>query len=272
MEDDERRQDEEEHRGQRVPPPQLDAQVLARQSDDVGEVRHPSATVVVARGWTRSGSCVETTSVRRGERLELAVEKRGSALVERRVRLVEQDHLGVVQKRPAQRETLGHSPRVRRYPLVPSVPQREAFERHADPLAALRHAVQAAEEVEVLDRSQLPIDERLVCEVAEPRAVDVHEELPACRASEPREESKKCGLSAPVRTGHDGEAAAPHHEVDAREDALPPVSLLEPARADHATSTSSATNAKKTMLMTPFSVKKAASSRRRSPGRTIACS
>ena len=64
VEDDERRQDEEEHGWQRVPPPELDPQVLPRQSGDVGEVRHPSATVVVARGAMRSGSCVETTSVR----------------------------------------------------------------------------------------------------------------------------------------------------------------------------------------------------------------
>ena len=37
VEDDERREDEEEHRGQGVAAPELDPEILPRQRDDVGE-------------------------------------------------------------------------------------------------------------------------------------------------------------------------------------------------------------------------------------------
>ena len=135
-----------------------------------------------------------------------------------------------------------------------------------------RHAIEPAEEIEVLDRRELAVDERLVREIAEPRAIDVDGERAARRSREAREEPQQRRLPASVRARDDGKAALGHRDVDPRQHALAPVALLEPLPADHATSTSRATNAKNTTLITPLSVKKAASRRRRSPGRTIECS
>src|SRR3970282_2966520 len=64
VEYDESRQDEEEHRRQRVARAELDLQILAGERGDVGGIRHPSGSLVVARDASRDGSCVATTSVR----------------------------------------------------------------------------------------------------------------------------------------------------------------------------------------------------------------
>ena len=47
-EDDESREDEQQHRGQRVPRPELDLEVLARERRHVGDVRHARASLVPA--------------------------------------------------------------------------------------------------------------------------------------------------------------------------------------------------------------------------------
>ena len=60
MEDDEDRDDEEEHRRQRVAGAQLEQEILARERPYVGEVAHTSARRFVASGSTRAGSWVET--------------------------------------------------------------------------------------------------------------------------------------------------------------------------------------------------------------------
>src|SRR6185312_9807166 len=62
VEDDERRDDEEEHRGDRVARPQLEQQVLARERTDVGEVGHASPSRADANRSSRSGSWVATTN------------------------------------------------------------------------------------------------------------------------------------------------------------------------------------------------------------------
>ena len=176
-----------------------------------------------------------------------------------------------MEQRPAEREPLSHSARVRRHPLVPRVPEAEALEQHADPLPPLRHAVQPAEEVEVLEPGQLPVDERLVREKADASAVDLDLERARGRRRQAREHAQQRRLAGPVRAGHEQESVPREVEIDAREDPPAPVALLQAPRADHA-ATSSATKAMKTMLITPFTVKNAAFRRRRSPGRTIACS
>ena len=109
-------------------------------------------------------------------------------------------------------------------------------------------------------------------EVADSRAIGVDDEVAARRHREPCEQAQERRLPTAVRACDDGETATLHRDVDVAQDALAPVALLDATSADHATSTSAATNAKKTMLMTPFSVKNAASSRRRSSGLTIECS
>src|SRR5487761_1680485 len=64
VKDDERRDDEEQHRRQGVARAELEQQILARQRAHVGEVRHASASRSVASRATRSGSWVETSTVR----------------------------------------------------------------------------------------------------------------------------------------------------------------------------------------------------------------
>ena len=153
MEDDERREDEEQHRGQRVACAERDPQVLARQRGDVGEVRHASASRPVASGSSaRRIVRGDDERPRAGELAELAVEKRRALLVEAGVRLVEDEELGLVEQRAAEREPLRHPARVRSHPFAAGLPQPEALEQHADPLASLRHAVEPPEEVEVLER------------------------------------------------------------------------------------------------------------------------
>ncbi len=82
---------------------------------------------------------------RAGQRLELAIEQRSAGLIQSGERLVEDEQLGVVEQSPAEREPLRHPSGVRRYPLVARLPQGEALEEHADPLASLRHAVEPAD-------------------------------------------------------------------------------------------------------------------------------
>src|SRR5438034_9702594 len=98
--------------------------------------------------------------------VELPLEQLLAGLVERVAWLVEDQQLGVVQERTAERQPLQHPTRIRARPLRPSLPEPEALEQHPDALAPLGHAVEAAIEVEVLDRRQLPVDERPVGEIA----------------------------------------------------------------------------------------------------------
>ena len=102
---------------------------------------------------------------------ELGVEELRPRLVERAVRLVQHEQLRLVKEHAAEREPLRHAAGVRGDPLVPCLPETEALEQHADPLAALGQAVEAPVELEVLERGQLPVDEWLVPEVADLRAL-----------------------------------------------------------------------------------------------------
>src|SRR5207248_4310424 len=64
MEDDENRDDEEKHRRERVPRPQLQAEVLAGEDRDVGEVApHASASRSVASPASRPGAWLATSRV-----------------------------------------------------------------------------------------------------------------------------------------------------------------------------------------------------------------
>ena len=251
-------------------PAQLDAEILARERRDVGQIGHASASLAVCepREPIRVVRRDDDGALSR-EALELAVEQRRAVLVERGERLVQDEQVGVVEQRPAQREPLRHATRVRRHALVPRLPEREALEQHPDALAPLRNAIEPSEELEVLDGRELAIDERLVREVADPRPITLDEKVAPRRCGEPREQPEERRLPAAVRSGDDGEPAARHGDVDTAQHALAAVPLLDAAPADHPTSTSSATNPKNTTLITPFSVKNAASSRRRSPGRTM---
>ena len=93
---------------------------------------------------------------------------------------------------------------------------------------------------------------------------------PEVGVANPAQSRRQRRLARAVGPGDDEEAAA-QLEVDALEDALVAVALREAAGADHV-ATSRSTEPKKTMLITPFSVKNAVLRRRRSPGDTMACS
>jgi hypothetical protein len=155
---------------------------------------------------------------------------------------------------------------------VARVPEAVALEQHPDPLAALRHTVEPSVELEVLERGQLTVDERLVGDVADLASTGLDLELAARRREQAGDEGEERRLPRPVRARHDQEAAALDVDVEAADDALVAEAPLEPPRPDHEARTSTRTNAKKTTEMTPFMVKKAVSRRRRSFGETSACS
>src|SRR5215207_4939931 len=197
-----------------------------------------------------------------GELRQLPVEELGAFGVERGERLVEHEQLGLVQERTAEREPLRHSARVGRDPLAAPVPEAVALEQHSDPLAALGNAVEAAEEVEVLERGEVPVEERLVAEVAEPATIQIEVEPAPRRRGKPGEQPEQRRLARSVRSRDDQKAATVDVEVERPERATATVALLDAASPDHR-STSASTKQRKRMLITPLTVKKAASRRRR---------
>src|SRR5205823_5929425 len=201
---------------------------------------------------------------------ELAVEQLRAVLVQPGERLVEDQELRLVQERPAEREALQLPAGERRRPLSPSLPEAEALEQHPDPLAPLGDAVEPPVEVEVLERGQLAVDERLVPEESDRSPVGLDLERAGGRQRKPGAHPQQRRLAGAVRPGHDEEASARQVEVQPPQHALVAVAPLHPARTDHSESPS--TNRKNATEMTPFIVKNAVSSRRRSPGRTSECS
>ena len=211
---------------------QLQPEVLARRASrrrrssalmrKASRLRGERARAAPGRGWRRRRS-------RFGRELgELAVEQRGALLVERAERLVEDEQLRVVQQRPAEREPLEHAARERVGPLVARVPEPEALEQHPDPLPALGHAVQPAVEVEVLERGQLAVDERLVAEEPDPLARRLDVELAGGRARAARAISRSSVvLPEPFGPGEQQEAAALDLEVEVADHVLRAVRAAE---------------------------------------------
>ena len=173
---------------------------------------------------------------------ELAKQELGPCLVQRAERLVEQQQVGVVKEGAAEREPLEHPAREGAGALGSSLPETEALEQHADSLPPLGHAVQASVEVEVLERGQLTVDERLVREEAESRAVDVHLELAAGRGGEAGDKTEEGRLPGAVRPGDKNEGASFDFEVDTLQYPLIAEALREVARPDHARQSSSVTS------------------------------
>src|SRR5581483_5081710 len=115
--------------------------------------------------------------------------------------------------------------------VVPDVPEAVALEQHADPLAALGHAVETAVQVEVLERAELPVDERLVAEVPDARALGLDLEVALAPDGEAGADAEERRLAGAVRAGDESEPSAWQVEVDVSEDALDAEGLAEPARA-----------------------------------------
>src|SRR5207244_3681459 len=127
-----------------------------------------------------------------------------------------------------------HPARVRRDPVAPRLPETETLEQHPDALAPLRHPVQAAVEVEVLERRELAVDERLVAEIAELAALDAALDRSLGRRGQAGADPQERRLPGTVRPGDDEEAAVRQLEVDAAQDALLPVALAELRSRQHA--------------------------------------
>jgi hypothetical protein len=116
---------------------------------------------------------------------------------------------------------------------VPSLPEPEALEQHPDPLAPFRDAVQASVEFEVLERGQLPVDERLVRQVPDLAALGSHLEDAARRGEEAGTEAEERRLAGAVRPGDEEEVTFTDVEVEPSDDTLVAETPLEAARADH---------------------------------------
>ena len=123
------------------------------------------------------------------------------------MRFVQHEQLRLVQERPAESEALCEAPGESAHPLVPGIPQAETLEDHADALASLGDAVQAAEQVEVLERGQIAVDERLVTEEPDPPAIERHFEGATCRCRESDEKPQEGRLPGAVRAGDDERAS-----------------------------------------------------------------
>ena len=234
VEDRQRREDEQQHRRQRLLRPQLEQQVLARERGDVARSSVTSnASRSVARCSTRSGSWVATTTARSRELLERAVEQLGAVGVERVERLVEQEQRRVVQQHAAEREPLLHPARERRDALVAHVPEAEALEQHPDPLAALGHAVEPAEEVRGSRAASARGRRAARARGSRPRRAPAARARPpsAPRARRARAAASSCPAPfGPVTSRKSPRASV---EVDAVEDALHAEALREVAGADH---------------------------------------
>ena len=126
-------------------------------------------------------------------------------------------------------------------------------------------------------------------DVAEIAALGIDRQRAFCRRSEARDEPEQRRLARSVRPSDEQEPRARHAERDPSEGPLAAVPLLQTVPDDHHarasplpdgrtvaeiiyTVVARTTKAKKTTLITPLTVKNAASSRRRSPGRTSVCS
>ena len=118
---------------------------------------------------------------------------------------------------PAQREPLHHPARVVGHALAASLPEAEPLEQHSDALPPLRDPVQAAEQLEVLQRRELAVQQRLVREVAETGALGGHVERAARRRRQTRQEPEQSRLTRAVRAGDDQAAATLDHEREVAE-------------------------------------------------------
>src|SRR5262245_12879923 len=154
---------------------------------------------------------------------------------------------------------------------MPRLPQAEALEQRADRLAPLGDVIEPAVEIEVFERRQLLVDERLVGEIADAPTRKVDLEVPFGRREQASHQGEKRRLPRPIGPRDEKELAGTHLEIEAAKNPLRSEPPAQGARADQ-TTTSSRTNTKNVTLMTPFIVKKAMSSRFQSLGETSECS
>ena len=87
--------------------------------------------------------------------------------VEARVRLVEEDHLGLVQQRAGDREPLEHAARERAHQVEPAVVELDGREQLVDAVLRVVDAVQVGEELEVLLGGEVGVEQRVVADEAD---------------------------------------------------------------------------------------------------------
>ena len=174
------------------------------------------------------------------------------SVVERAERLVEDEQLGLV-KQARQSASRCSIPREKgRARSLRDVPEAEALEQHPDPLAPLGDVVEAPVEIEVLERGQLAVDERLVAEEADPRG----RARPRARLRSGRRARRRDGAASSCRSRS---ARSTSRNPPARRSKSRPLAarawaerFAEPPRAaDHA-SASASTKTKNATLITPF--------------------
>src|SRR5262245_7568694 len=116
---------------------------------------------------------------------EFVEQEIGASGVERGEGLVEEQQVWFVQERPRERKPLQHPAGKRRGLFVPRRPEPEALEQGARALSAFGDPVEPAVQIEVLERRQLAVDERLVPEEAEAGAGELAPDLPPDRVEQP---------------------------------------------------------------------------------------
>src|SRR5205814_8549219 len=99
--------------------------------------------------------------------------------------------------------------------------------------AALGNPVQAAVKLEILERRELAVHERLVAEIADLGALGGDFERSLARQREPDADPQQRRLARAVAAGDDREPAPRELEVRAAQDAFVAERLPEPARLDH---------------------------------------
>jgi hypothetical protein len=137
-----------------------------------------------------------------------------------------------VQQRPAEPEPLLHAARKGGDTVVADLPEPEALEQHADALSPLRDAVETAEQGQVLERRQLPVDERVVAEVAD-RVPRRQLERALVGREQSGEHAQERRLPRAVGPGHEQEAAFGQGHVDVAEDAAVAEAPGEAGACDH---------------------------------------
>src|SRR5207247_10151920 len=125
---------------------------------------------------------------------------RGRFAIQSRERLVEQDHLGAVQERTGDGESLLHAAGIGADPVVPAVRQARRAERLARDALRIGQTVETSVEHEVLAAGQVLVEKRLVRQVADPAAQDTGvgwERLLAEQTQAPAAGTRERGQEAP---------------------------------------------------------------------------
>jgi hypothetical protein len=116
---------------------------------------------------------------------------------------------------------------------VTGVPEPEPLQQHSDALASFGHAVEPAVELEVLERGQLPVDQRLMAEEADAAPGDLNVEPAGCGRGEASAEAEQCRLPGTIGAGDEQKTLTSELEAHSAQDAPPTIVLLQPVSVDH---------------------------------------